>query len=148
MVYSNNLYPAKPAFKSNKESCDASFYTANKKAAYSFCNYSSCYPYKLTIGKNYDQMYLLGNSRLAKKNICKPSFNKNDLNINLFTKMNLQNVCVINNNSTNQCASSIDPSKCFYLNYTIDPSGVLFGNTECGINNFENFLEPNPPSSL
>jgi hypothetical protein len=25
-------------------------------------------------------------------------------------------------------------------NGVIDPSGVLFGNTECGINNFENFL--------
>ena len=143
MVYRNNLYPAKPAFKSNNESCESSFYTMNKKSSVSFCN-----PCTFTTGKNYDQLYLLKNSRLIKKNICKPSFNNYDLNINLFTKMNLQNVCVINNNNTNKCATSINPSQPFYLNYTIDPSGVLFGNTECGINNFENFLEPNPPSAL
>ena len=62
--------------------------------------------------------------------------------------MDLQNVCVVNNNNTGNCAYTIDPSLNFYLNYTIDPSGVLFGNTECGINNFENFWVPYPPPYL
>ena len=30
-----------------------------------------------------------------------------------------------------------------YLKYNIDPSGNLFGNTVCGINNFENYVVPN-----
>jgi hypothetical protein len=30
-----------------------------------------------------------------------------------------------------------------YLKYHIDPSGNLFGNSVCGINNFENYIVPN-----
>jgi hypothetical protein len=114
MVYSNRLYSAKAAFKSNKEPDDASFYTTNKQNAF----------------------YL--------QNSCRPSFNSNDLNINLFTKLDLQNVCVVNSSSTKQCTSSINPSVPFFLNYTIDPSGVLFGNSECGVSNYENYWVPNP----
>ena len=29
-----------------------------------------------------------------------------------------------------------------YLTYDVDPSGNLFGNTICGINNFVNYMEP------
>ena len=42
--------------------------------------------------------------------------------------MNLKDVTVINENGI------------------IDPSGVLFGNTECGMNNFENFIVPYYPT--
>jgi hypothetical protein len=72
---------------------------------------------------------------------------KDTANINLFTKMDLTNVCTVKNNTTG-CVSSINHSVPFYLAYTIDPSGVLFGNSECGISNFENFLVPNPPPLL
>jgi len=146
MVYSNTLYPAKPTFKSNRESTDTGLYIANKNASTTFCNSFACYPKNTRNGLTYNQLYLLRNASTIKKNICKPSFNTNDLNINLFTKMNLQNVCVISNTSTGTCASFINPTANFNLTYTIDPSGVLFGNTECGVNNYENFLEPNPPS--
>lgn len=142
MVYINNIYPAKSAFKSNKESKDAGSYISNKTASTISCD-RSCN--RTTY--NYHQLYRLHNNsrQFTKKNIFKPTFDKTDLNINLFTKLDLQNVCVVNNNITQKCASSIDPSSPFYLTYTVDPSGVLFGNTECGINNFENFLVPNPP---
>ena len=33
----------------------------------------------------------------------------------------------------------------FYARYIIDPSGQLFGNTSCGVNNFLNYLVYNPP---
>ena len=33
----------------------------------------------------------------------------------------------------------------FYNRYIIDPSGQLFGNTQCGVNNFLNYLVYNPP---
>lgn len=138
MIYRNS---AKPSFQSNKESKDAGFYIANKSASNTFCNTSYCN--KTT--RNYEQLYALKNSSLIKKNICEPSFDKTNLNINLFTKLDLQNVCVIKSNKTETCASSIDPYSLFFLDYTVDPSGVLFGNTECGVNNFENFLVPNIP---
>jgi hypothetical protein len=32
-----------------------------------------------------------------------------------------------------------------YTTYTIDPSGNLFGNTECGLENWKNYLVLEPP---
>jgi hypothetical protein len=32
-----------------------------------------------------------------------------------------------------------------YVNYNIDPCGSLFGNSICGINNYQNFVVYNPP---
>jgi hypothetical protein len=145
MVFSNSLYPAKATFQSNKESNDAGSYIQNKTVSTTFCK-AKC-PDKLRISTNYQNLYAFRTARLIKKNICRPTFNNNDLNINLFTKMDLTNVCTVSKNTTG-CTSSIKPSDTFYLTYTIDPSGVLFGNTECGISNFENFLVPNPPPLL
>ena len=39
----------------------------------------------------------------------------------------------------------LDTTSISYLDYTIDPSGNLFGNTVCGTNNFQNYLVFNPP---
>ena len=74
-------------------------------------------------------------------------FNKNNLNINLITKLDLTEVCVIANATNNACATNIvyDEIPDFYINYIIDPSGNLFGNTQCGTNNFLNYLVYNPP---
>jgi hypothetical protein len=65
------------------------------------------------------------------------TFNKTNLNRNLVTKLNLLNVTVIDTNP-----SSEPP----YLAYNIDPSGALFGNSVCGLNNYNNYLEYNPPT--
>ena len=122
MVYKNLIYPAKPTFQSNKESADASYYIAKKTASATFCN-PKC-PSSRLVGSSYQNLYNLRTSTRIKKQGLQTTFNNSDLNINLFTKMNLENVTVISSNGV------------------IDPSGVLFGNTECGINNFENFLVP------
>ena len=126
MIYKNSLYPGKPAFQSNKQTLDAGDYIGMKGSTTTFCN-PYCPTGKL-IGTNYNQLYALRTSTLIKRDICKPSFNTSDLNINLFTKLNLKDVTVIDNYGI------------------IDPSGVLFGNTECGMNNFENFIVPYYPS--
>ena len=143
MVYSNSLYPAKPAFKTNKESINAGDYIKNKTASTKSCNLRC--PEKL-IATNYDKLYASRVFTRIQQKKCNPSFNNTDLNINLFTKMNLTNVCVLNELSNQQCVSSINPNSTFFLNYEIDPNGALFGNTECGMNNFENWLVPYPPS--
>jgi hypothetical protein len=65
------------------------------------------------------------------------TFNESNLNRNLITKLNLLNVTVIDTNP-----SSEPP----YLAYNIDPSGALFGNSVCGLNNYNNYLECNPPT--
>ena len=122
MVYKNLIYPAQPTFQSNKESINAGDYIAKKKASATFCN-PTC-PSSRLVGASYQHLYNLRSSNRIKKQGVLPTYNNWDLNTNLFTKMNLENVTVIN-------AGGV-----------IDPNGVLFGNTECGINNFENLLEP------
>jgi hypothetical protein len=64
------------------------------------------------------------------------TFNKTNLNRNLITKLNLSNVNVIDKIPLS------DP----YLAYNIDPDGELFGNSVCGLNNYNNYLEYNPPT--
>ena len=39
------------------------------------------------------------------------------------------------------CPGVFDPHMCIpFLDYNIDPSGNLFGNTICGINNWEKYM--------
>lgn len=112
---------ARPAFGARKESLHASEYVKNKKNA---CQ-TKCFNMNM-INKNY-----------STKN----------LNINLVTVLDLSSVCVIANNSTQTCSTPLiyDDLPNFYINYEIDPKGELFGNTSCGLNNYELFLKPNPP---
>ena len=137
MAYFNksNIYPAKPAFGEKMESDDAGNYIQNKSARASFCNALKC-PQKVNgiSQSNYLQLKqarYLGNFR------CKPQYGNLDLISNLYTTMNLENVCVINSLATNTCPNTkVNPSNNFIINYQIDPNGSLFGNTQCGINNF------------
>jgi hypothetical protein len=122
MVYKNLIYPGRPTFQSNNESTNARDYITKKTISTTFCN-PKCPSSKL-VGSSYQNLYNLRSSTRIKKEAILPTFNTTDLNVNLFTKMNLEGVTVIGSNGV------------------IDPSGVLFGNTECGINNFENFLVP------
>ena len=93
-------------------------------------------------------MNLLRTAKYIDRNNNRLSFNKNNLNINLITKLDLTNVCVIEDASGNVCANYgiiyVEIPN-FYNRYIIDPSGQLFGNTSCGVNNFLNYLVYNPP---
>ena len=55
--------------------------------------------------------------------------------------MNLSgNVPVIQEFSTGNVPTTITTDAVPFLDYNIDPSGNLFGNTICGINNWEKYL--------
>ncbi len=130
-----NIYPAKPAFGATNESDDAGNYIQNKTAKASFCNALKC-PQKINGISQSDYLQIrqaryLGNFR------CKPQFGNLNLNSNLYTTMNLENVCVINSLATNTCPNTkVNPSSVFYTTYQIDPNGSLFGNSQCGIYSF------------
>jgi len=62
------------------------------------------------------------------------------LYVNLIKKLDLTNVDVVQSLTSPIVPTTIDTSKPFYLSYTIDPTGVLFGNTPCGMNNYPNFM--------
>ena len=108
-----------------------------------YCKYSSCSDRILV--KNYQSMYLLEKAKVnAKIDKTQADTGSGNLNINLFTKLDLVNVCVIQLNDPVTCPTSLDLTKYFPTSYTIDPEGELFGNSICGTNNFQNYLVPNP----
>jgi hypothetical protein len=133
-----NSSSANKAFGVFSEPQNAGDYTYNKKTTTSFCQAKYCTP-ALTIGS--ENNYLL--FKRAKKLIvypCLNSINKANLNINLITKMDLSgNIPVIQDVSGN-VPTTITTTDVPYLRYNIDPSGNLFGNTVCGINNWEKYL--------
>jgi len=130
---------ANKTFGQFKEPDDAGNYILNKKAKSTFCSANNCIPSKTVVTQG--NLLLLRNSNNLKYYSCSSSFNKANLNINLLTKLNLQNVNVVQNITNN--TSSTGP----YLNYVIDPNGTLFGKTPCGLNNYTKFMVYNPPTS-
>ena len=136
-----NSSSANKAFGVFSEPQNAGDYIYNKKAVATYCNANICTP-SLTIGS--ENNYLL--FKRANKLLvypCLNSINKANLNINLITKLDLTGVPVIQDFSGNTWPSSINTMNTVpdpYLRYNIDPSGNLFGNTICGINNWEKYL--------
>jgi len=134
--------PAKSAFGSYQPIQYANDVTEGKSIISQFCPFNT---------KTCNTNYQLNNSGdlLAfkkyyryKNKFYKP-YNTSNLNVNLYTKLDLRNVNVLQANYPIQTPTSIDPSINFIENYSIDPNGELFGNTNCGINNFVKFQSPN-----
>ena len=95
--------------------------------------------------------------------------NKSNLIIGQYTKLNLYNVCTVSNGPppsthcefNNECSPCqdediviINPNNnttsyndAFYMNYTIDPLGELFGKTSCGTLNYTNYMIFNRPTT-
>lgn len=129
-----------PAFGVFKEPKDASEYTTKKKASL-LCN-------KIKNYKNQKCTPTQIEDYLNSVNL-----NYGDLNINLITKLNLENKRVISYNYTDPSnnlikpgvsPASINKNLIPYISYVIDPSGQLFGNTPCGITNYTKYMVYNP----
>lgn len=140
--FAQSFSTGKSTFKSNNESSGAGDYILKKKANAIYCNYTSCAD-RVRVN-NYHSMYLLEKAKLnAKIDKKQTDIGPGDLNINLFTKLDLENVCTIQLNNPVTCPTSLDVTQYFPVIYTIDPTGALFGNSICGTNNFQNYLVPN-----
>jgi hypothetical protein len=126
-----------------KESQEAGQYILNKKAVASFCTPNVCVPSR-TVATQSNRL-LLRQANKIYYSACKDPYNISNLNINLVTKLDLTNVPVIQQNNPYAVPTYLDVTSIPYLDYTIDPSGNLFGNTICGTNNFQNYLQFNPP---
>ena len=125
-----------------KESQDAGQYILNKKAVASFCSPNICASNRVVLTQS--NRLLLRNANKIYLGISNDSYNTTNLNINLITKLNLSDVPVIID-SSNNIPAQLDVTSIPYLDYTIDPSGNLFGNTICGTENYQNYLQFNPP---
>ena len=171
-------YPGRAAFGENIKVQNAGDYLQKKRLKNSYCNISICKP--LNNIKTQGQLLELKKVNYFYNNCNSYNFNKYNLNVNLFTKINLKNVrsvlhrpvdltglqnslvlgelrnILLNNASTpstsgtainSEYSSSIDNNALIppYINYIIDPDSELFGDSTCGINNYENYIVYNPP---
>jgi hypothetical protein len=136
----------KTTFEQFKEPLDSGHYTLIKKTKYSFCNPDYCHPNKnLYSQSNYMLLKRANDFRL---NPC-DYIDHTQLYINLITKLDLSNnATVVSDLSGNIHPIIIDTTVEPFLKYNIDPSGNLFGNTVCGINNFENYIVYNSPNRI
>ena len=131
----------KSAFGVFNEAQDAGDYTRNKTATTSYCN-----PVNFnTINKATNNRFTSESNRLLFNksyylNTVPISSFKSNLASNLITKLDLTDVPVIQEFSTNDVPSTITTTAIPFLDYNIDPCGNLFGNTICGINNFVNYM--------
>ena len=134
-----NSSSANKSFGVFSEPKNAGDYIYNKKTKATYCSANICRPY-LTIGS--ESSYLL--FKRAKNLHVYPylnSINKANLYINLISKMDLSgNVPVIQEFSTGNVPTIITTDATPFLDYNIDPSGNLFGNTICGIDNWEKYI--------
>jgi len=143
MSHSFKTYSGRPAFEFYNESLDAGEYIKNKKAIATFCGANSCKP---SIKVNTQSNLLLLNKANYLNYYSCGDIDTTNLYVNLLTTLDLSDVPVIQNNTAPfNSPTDISPNVIVYTNYIIDPSGNLFGNTTCGINNYENYLVYNPP---
>ena len=140
-------YMGKNTFGVLKEPQEAGQYILNKKAINSFCPPNVCVPSRTVVTQS--NKLLLRQANEIYFSDCRNPYSIADLNINLVTKLNLSDVPVIQQNNVTNPPSTIpaylDTTTIPYLAYTIDPSGNLFGNTICGTNKIQNYLQFNPP---
>ena len=140
-------YNAKSTFALFNEPLDAGEYITNKKIKTSFCRPNLCHPNK-NIGSQSDYQNLIKANKLGFYN-CANAIDKTQLYINLITRINLNviDTPIISYLNGDSYPVEINTSSTPYTTYNIDPSGILFGNTPCGITNYINFMEYYQPYS-
>ena len=118
---------AKRSFQSNKESIGAQSYIIKKKLQATKCVAS---------------LNRCGNVPPSPTPLNRYKYN---LNMNLFTTLDLTAVKVVEESASKVSPTTIDKvlAANFYNNYVIDPKGQLFGNTRCGYKNFLFYLKNN-----
>lgn len=136
-------YMGKNTFGVLKESQEAGQYVLNKKALSSFCPPKICIPSRTVVTQS--NRLLLREANRIYYSRCRNPYNIANLNINLVTTLDLSGVPIIQQNNPYAIPGNLDVTSIPYLDYKIDPSGNLFGNTICGTDNFQNYLRFNPP---
>jgi hypothetical protein len=144
MAHSFKTNSGRSTFGTFKEPLDAGDYISNIKAKTTYCKPNICSSNGY-VGSESNLLTLKKANNLAFYS-CR-NVNRANLNINLITKLNLNNVPVIENMAFESPTVITPPTETTnpYLYYTIDPCGNLFGNTTCGENNYINYQEYNLP---
>lgn len=138
-------YSGRAAFAEVNEPMNSGDYTLNKKSKAAFCAPNICHPNRNINSQS--NLLMLRNANTLKFNSFVSNFDKTSLYVNLYTTLNLENLCPISDLSGN-CQIPITTTPLYinsvmppYEKYIIDPSGDLFGNSPCGENNFTNLMQ-------
>jgi hypothetical protein len=113
----SGINSAKPAFSTAKPVIYSSDYITRKKIKMQECYATSC-----------------------KNKLLFDDFNKTNMHINLYTKLDVSEVHPIISDFSGDSPVIIERNPLTQVSYTIDADGLLFGNTPCGINNFVHYL--------
>jgi hypothetical protein len=140
MSRSFNLKPGKAAFGSIKETGNSDNYTNNIRLKSFYCS-NKC-PINTTRVKNQSEYLLLQKAKSL--NNCSLPISSGNLNVNLISKINLDNICILQNNYTNVCnTDGIRYCLPIYLGYSINPN-----NNYCILNNNSVNRVYYPPPSI
>jgi hypothetical protein len=145
--------PGRAAFGVIKPVQNAGDYILNKKAKNTYCNVSLYKPANKVVKQS--DLILLRKSNYLYNKCNSYNYNKTNLSINLLTKLDLTGIKVIASNSSGISPTTIIPltqantaylaANPYFTLYTTDPCGELFGNSTCGINNYQDYVVYNPP---
>lgn len=137
-TYSGTTTHGKQAFGQSSTSHDAGDYISNKKANLISCNSKTCLPKTPTMNQS-NYLLLTKANYIKYANVTNPrGSTKNNLVSGLTTTIDLLDVPVIQNIS-GESPTTISTSVIPYLTYVIDPSGVMFGDSTCGLSNINDF---------
>lgn len=142
MAFAFKTLPARPAFGTYTSTLDAGEYILMKRARAAVCNSQMC-PGKPVVSTQGELSTLNQAKRLDAHCFIVP-FNKRNLNINLITTLDLSGCCIIQTIPASPnlpvCPANVpqpaDITNLFYVDFTIDPYGCLFGETLCNANNY------------
>jgi len=95
-------FPARPTFRTLKESSYASDYITNKKGIIAFCKDKRDFKCKKSWSQGDYSIYNNGQNTI--NNLCSSKFNSANLNYNLLTKLNLNGVNTFNESYNNRCS--------------------------------------------
>lgn len=104
-------------------------HTQNKKTQY-LCKPRYCAP---NTNLNSQQNYIsIKKDKYLNSNLCN-RIDNTQLYINLFTKLDVTDATIVT-------PTTVDDIENPFLTYNIDPSGNLFGNSLCGIDNWKHYI--------
>ena len=138
MAHAYTIYPAKPAFGNFAKHLSYADVLANKRTN------SIYYNCKRTnrINSQGELMAIRKITTQACATGCEVlPFNKSNLQVNLITELDLNNIIVLELNSDPGTPAKINPVlRPIYSYYTIDPNNKLSGNTPCAIQKYVNYM--------
>jgi hypothetical protein len=131
---------AKQAFEIPKKGGTSGDYLKNKKSKIMVCNQNGICDNKKV--SSYEQKRLVDNGKLLQAPDDQITY---DLYSSLQTQLDYEGTRIVSDISNGLITCITNKNIPFYGTYSIDPDGIMFGNTICSRNNYVNYRVPYAP---